>query len=71
MPAPSSAIFFERQLQLQTAIAAQRAEDVSGEALRVNAHQRRRGVNVAHHQRNQALDDLVLDVRGRLDTLMG
>jgi putative acetyltransferase len=45
----------QSQLQLQAAIAAQRAEDVAGEALRVDAHQWRRGMNVTHDQRYQTL----------------
>ena len=45
----------QRQLQLQTAIAAQRMEHVARQALRMDAHQRRRRMNVAHHQRNRFL----------------
>src|SRR5262245_23921169 len=40
----------ERHLQLLAAIAAQGAEDVAGEALRMDANQRRLSVNVAHDQ---------------------
>src|SRR5580658_2589651 len=46
----------QRQLQLQPAIAAQRAENIACKALRMNAHQRRRSVNIPHHQRHQTLD---------------
>src|SRR5581483_405063 len=35
-----------------TEITAQGAEDIPGKALRVNAHERRRGMNVAHDQGN-------------------
>ena len=42
--------FGKSHFELKPAIAAQRAEDISCEALRVDAHQRCRGVDVAHHQ---------------------
>ena len=58
MPAPASVILVERQLELQAAIAAQRVENVAGEALRVDADQRRRGVDVAHDQGDKAFDFL-------------
>src|SRR5882672_7024671 len=41
----------ERHFELLPAIAAQRAEHVSGEALGVDAHQRRRTVDIAQDQR--------------------
>ncbi len=42
----------KRGFELRAAIAAQRAEDVAGRALRVHAHQHVRGAtHVAHHQR--------------------
>ncbi len=40
----------QRHFQLLTAVAAQRSEDIAGEALGMNAHKRRRGMNIAHHQ---------------------
>jgi two-component system, LytTR family, sensor kinase len=40
----------QSQLQLQPAVAAQRVKDVAGEALRMDAHQWRSRVDVAHHQ---------------------
>jgi len=40
----------QRQLQLQTAIAPQRVEHIARQALRMNAHQRGRRVDIAHHQ---------------------
>ena len=43
------------QLQLQAAIAAQRAEDVASKALRVDADNGRHGVDVAHDQCDQTL----------------
>src|SRR5215813_12422604 len=46
----------ECHLELLTAVAPQRAEDVTCQALRMNAYQRRLGMNVAHHQRNGALN---------------
>gem|GEM_PF-6598449 len=46
--------FAQGKLELQAAVAAQRVEDVSGEALGVNAHERRRGVDVAHDQRDRS-----------------
>src|SRR5690242_18455554 len=42
------------ELELLAAVAAKGAEDVSGEALRVNAHHGRCGVNVSHDQRDAA-----------------
>ena len=42
----------ESHFELLAAIAAQRPEDVAGQALRMNAHQGRSGSDVAHHQRN-------------------
>ena len=42
----------ERHFQLLAAIATQRAEDVAGEALRVNAYQRRSRMDIAHHHGN-------------------
>src|SRR6185437_6726364 len=48
----------QRQLQLLPAVAAQRVEDVSRQALRVDAHNGRCGLHVAHHQRNRRLDSL-------------
>ncbi len=46
----------ERELELLAAVAAQRVEDVAGEALRVDAHDGRRRVDVAHDQRDGGLD---------------
>ena len=43
----------QRQLQLLPAIAPQRSKNVSGQALRMNPHQWRRGMNVTHHQRHR------------------
>ena len=42
----------ERHFELLAAIAAQRAEYVAGQTLRMNAHQRRPGVYLAHHERD-------------------
>src|SRR5579864_5313724 len=42
----------KRQLQLLTAITAQRAKHIACEALRMNSHQRWRGMDVAHDQGN-------------------
>ena len=42
----------ERHLELLSAVAAQRSEDVAGETLRMNANERRRGCHVAHDQRD-------------------
>ncbi len=42
----------QRQLQLQPTVAAQRMKHIAGHALRMNPHQRRRSMNVAHHQRH-------------------
>lgn len=39
-------------LQLLAAVTAQRAENIAGKALRMDTHQRRRRVNVTHHQGN-------------------
>jgi len=50
--------FCQRQLKLQPAIAAQRAENVAGKALRVDAHQWRLGMNVAHYESDQSFDGL-------------
>jgi hypothetical protein len=44
------------ELELLAAVAAQRAEDVAGQALGVDADQRRRGVNVAMHEGDAAFD---------------
>ena len=52
----SFADFFERELQLEAAVAAEGTEDVAGEALRVNADERRRGVDVTHDESNEALN---------------
>src|SRR5579859_4973696 len=43
----------ERHLQLLATVAAQRAENVAGQALRVNPHQRRRCTNVAEDERDR------------------
>ena len=40
----------QRHFQLFAAVAAQRTEDISSEALRVDAEQRRRGMNVSHDE---------------------
>jgi hypothetical protein len=40
----------QRHLKLLSAIATQRMKNVTREALRVNPHQRRSGMNVAHHK---------------------
>ena len=40
----------QRHLELLAAVAAQGMKNVAGQALRVNPHKRRSGVNVAHHQ---------------------
>src|SRR5258708_35230157 len=40
----------QRHLKLLTAVPAQRTEYVSGEALRVDTDQRRRGGDIAHHK---------------------
>src|ERR1035437_3769706 len=45
----------KRPLKLLTAIAAHGMKHVAGQTLRVNAHQRRRGMDVAHPQGNGAL----------------
>ena len=50
------AILLRASSSCKTAVAAQRAEDVAGEALRVNADERRSGVDVAHDQRDEAFD---------------
>jgi len=42
----------QRHFELLAAVAAQRSKNISREALRVNAHQRRAGVHVPHHQRD-------------------
>ena len=42
----------QRKFELLAAIAAQGMEDVAGQALGMDAHQRRRGLHVAHHQSN-------------------
>ena len=48
--------FIERKVELGSAIAAARTEDVSGQALRMNAYERCFLSNdIAHHQRNGAL----------------
>src|ERR1700722_4416559 len=52
----------QRKLKLLTAIAAQRMENVSCQALRVNSHQRRRGFDVAHDYCNGFLRGL--SIRG-------
>jgi hypothetical protein len=49
--------------KLLPAVAAQRVKHIAGEALRVNADQRRRGMNITHHQGNSFLDP-----RGRART---
>lgn len=41
----------EGQLKLLPAVAAERMENVAGQALRVNSHQRSRGLHIAHHKR--------------------
>ena len=43
------------QFELLTAIAAKRAEDIAGEALRMNADDRGRGVDIAEHEGDAAL----------------
>ena len=48
--------FFERELKLEAAVAAEGAEDISSEALGVDANQRRRGVDIAHDESDEALD---------------
>jgi hypothetical protein len=40
----------KRHFELLPAIAAERAKDITGEALRVDAHQRRHGMDVAQYQ---------------------
>ena len=54
----------ERHFQLLAAVAAQRAEDVAGQALRVNAHQWRSGMHFTHNQRH-GFFGLAAVVRGR------
>ncbi len=47
---------FERQLKLGAAVAALRAEDIAGEALGVDADDRCRGMNVAMHEGDEAIN---------------
>src|SRR5215470_1749703 len=49
----------QSHLELLAAVAAQRSEDVASKTLRVNTHQRRRRLDVAHHQRHGAFYFLV------------
>ena len=65
MPAPASGNFAQCHFKLKAAVAAQRTEDVSGEALGVDADEGRRGVNVAHDEGDQALDFAALRGRAR------
>ena len=46
----------QRQFKLQAAVAAQRSEYITCQALRVNPHQRRSCVDISHDQRNQTLN---------------
>ena len=48
--------FSKSELELEAAVAAEGAEDVAGEALGVDANERRRGVNIAHDKGDEALD---------------
>ena len=49
----------EREVKLVVAVAAQGVEDVSGEALGVDADDGRRGVDVSEHQGDGGLDALL------------
>lgn len=60
--------FGEGELELKAAVAAQRAEDVSGEALGVDSDEWRRGVDVAHDESDEAL---FLRWRGRVWRAVG
>ncbi len=53
--------FAESQFELETAIAAKGTEDIAGEALGVDADQRRCGVNVAHDEGHEAFDLFALE----------
>ena len=55
----------QRQLQLQTAIAAQGAEDIPGQALRVDTNHRRPAMDITQHQRNRAFDLLAYRLGSR------
>src|SRR5579884_594296 len=44
----------QSEFELLSAVTAQRMEDVSREALGMNANQRRRGMNVSHHNSNRS-----------------
>src|SRR6185437_3899359 len=46
----------QRQFQLLPAVAAERVKDIPRQALRVDAHNGRCGLHVAHHQRNRRLN---------------
>ena len=54
----------QRHLELLLAIAAQRPEDVAGQALRVDAHQRRLRVQVPHYQRHRGFQAALRPARG-------
>ena len=52
--------FAQGELKLEAAVAAQGAEDIAGEALRVNTDQWGRRVDISHDQGNQPFDSLAM-----------